>query len=140
MAKIKVYLDTDVVISSLISQKGASYELIQSNLYDKYISNYGLEETEEVSRRHSLSQKKLNDLLKYIKVKNLELTQQKLIDKYSDYVFDVYDTPVIASAHILKTRYLVTFNTKHYNIFEIRKKLKIAVLTPGRFLQFLRGN
>lgn len=42
MAKIQVFLDTDVVIASFLSKAGASYEIIKNSKVDKIKNELGV--------------------------------------------------------------------------------------------------
>jgi len=136
MAKIKVFLDTDVIISSLLSQKGASFEIINNKKIKKIISKILKSEVEEVVKRLSI---KKSPWLKNIETVSLNLSKKKLLKDYSAYVFDQKDSHVIAGAKLSNSRFLLTHNTKHYNILRIKNGLEIVVMKPGVFLQYLRS-
>ncbi len=139
MAKIQIFLDTDVVISSLLSKTGASYEVIKNPKVEKIISKSVEAETKEVSKRLNLDSKDTNQLLKKTKLTTFGLTKGSVLERYKDYVFDENDSHIIAGAHNAKVRFLLTHNLRHYRVDKINTQLGIIVLKPGNFLQYLRS-
>ncbi len=139
MAEIQVFLDTDIIISALLSSKGASYILINATKVKKIISNTIIEEVIEVASRENISKVKTNIILAKVKMSSLYLSKEKLLKKYSKYVFDEEDSHVVAGAHISKSEFLLTHNMRHYGVAKIRNDLGIKVMKPGEFLQYLRS-
>lgn len=139
MEKIQVFLDTDVVISALLSQTGASYEVINNSKVKKIVSKAVKKEIVEVTKRLDIGDKNLKSVLKNIKIVSLNLKKKTVEENYSDYVFDKDDTHVIAGGHISKSKFTLTHNLKHYRVNRINSDLKIIVLKPGNFLQYLRS-
>ena len=126
---MKVFIDSDVVISSLISNTGAAAQLLNtdSNLV-KIISNFSQKELKIVMARIKID--KPLPLLEIINIKNIK--------KYSVYSTDPFDAHIVAGADQSKSRFLITYNLKHYKIDKIKQDLNIIVMTPGTFLQYLR--
>lgn len=139
MEEIKVFLDTDVLISALLSQKGASYKLINDTKFKKIISKTITEEINEVSRRENVNKGAVRAILKKTKIIPLFLSKEKLLKTYSKYVFDEEDSHVVAGAYISKSNFLLTHNIKHYHVVKIKNDLGIKVMRPGDFLQYLRS-
>lgn len=139
MEEIKVFLDTDVLISALLSQKGASFILINKTGIKKIISKTIIEELNEVSKRENISKAKGLAILKKTKKTLLLLSKEKLLKTYSKYVFDEEDSHVVAGAHISKSDFLLTYNIRHYHVVKIKNDLGIKVVRPGDFLQYLRS-
>ena len=73
-------------------------------------------------------------LLDYIK----SFTSLKKI--YGGYVSDIKDIHIVAGAVISKADFLISYNLKHYHQDKIKQDFKIILLTPARFLQYLRSN
>lgn len=126
---MKIFVDSDVVISSLISNTGAAYQLLNSNNdLIKIISN--------------LSQKELKIVMARLKIDKpmpiLEIINIKNIKKYPVYSTGPNDSHIVAGADQSKSRFLITYNLKHYKIDKIKQDLDIIVMTPGTFLQYLR--
>ena len=161
-----VFIDTDVVISALISSTGAAHLILHENRKTTaMISQTTLKEILEVSDRLEISKKTVSFLLKKIslkKVRTLRRTSEPLYQKsetpypsrlggtgtgvnrelfknYDEFVYDQNDRHIVASAHQTKSNFLITYNLRHYNKNKIRAKLNIVVVSPGEFLQYLRS-
>lgn len=140
MEEIKVFLDTDIIISSLISDKGASYELVTKTKVEKSISKTVEEEVKEVSLRENIDQEKAKGLLRRTKRIMINLPKEKVVKDYLKYVFDEEDSHVVAGAHKSRAKFLLTYNIKHYDSIKIKNDLGIIVMKPGTFLQHLRSH
>ncbi|MDO8638092.1 MAG: PIN domain-containing protein [Candidatus Daviesbacteria bacterium] len=138
---IKVFLDSDVVISSLISQKGAAYFLIQEKINLKLIiSNISQEELSRVAIKLSIGQDKTSKLIKEkLKVIQIRKKSEHLKKIFGDYVTDLNDAHIIAGAEKAKVRFLISYNIKHFQIDKIKQDFNIIVTTPANFLQYLRS-
>lgn len=139
MAKIQVFLDTDVIISSLLSKTGASYEIIKNPEVKKIISKFIEEETKEVSKRLKIEKTNTKKVLQKIRQVSTNLTKENIVKKYKRYVSHEQDSQVVAGAHKSKSKFLLTHNIKHYKVNKIRNELEILVIKPGSFLQYLRS-
>lgn len=138
--RIKVFIDSDVIISSLLSPTGASKIIVNSSVLRSYISNFSLEELNRVVGKLEINKNKLGRLLKSrLKTIKIKLDKEEILDKFSIYANDVEDAHIVAGAKIAKSRFLVTFNTKDYKMEEIWKDFGIRVITPGGLLQYLRS-
>lgn len=137
MAKIQVFLDTDVVISALLSRKGASFEIVTDTKIKKVVSKAVKEELDKVTKRKAIIKRK--SVEQKLKVISLGLTKEKTREDFSPYVFDEKDSHVVAGAQKSKSKFLLTHNTKHYKSEKIKKDLDILVMKPGGFLQYLRS-
>lgn len=131
----KVFIDSDVIISSLISQKGAAHLLINEVDIQKSISNTSQKELEIVVDRLNLDKNRLDNLLDE-KFKVVAIKPKKT----NKYVFDINDSHIVEGAMASKSRYLLTYNTKHYKADKIKKDLEIIIMRPAEFLQFLRSS
>lgn len=140
MAPNKVFLDTDVVISSFLSQKGAAYKLINKQQISKIISRSVKEEAAEVIKRININPKKVSWLSKKVRIVQLDQVKEKIIKTYSPFVFDHEDSHIVAGAHLSGCQFLLTYNLKNYDREKIKNKLKIIIMKPGNFLQYLRSN
>ena len=140
MKTLNVFVDTDVVISSLISKTGGAYLLLNNTPPDVnfWISNFSEKEIIGTINKLNLSQidwKNIKNNFKYIK---LDQNIQHIRNKYLNFILDKNDAQIVAGTVISQARYLLTYNLKHYQIEKI-KELNIIVLTPGQFLQYLRS-
>jgi len=137
MAKKQVFLDTDVIISSLLSTQGAAYSLIHQTKVDRIISLWVREEVVEVAKRLNLDNPSV--VLDQCRVVGLELAKEVMVETYGEYVTDDQDAHVVAGAVVSKVKFLLTYNHKHYRVESIRQDLGLLILRPGEFLQFLRS-
>lgn len=134
-----VFLDTDVLISSILSTQGAAHYVIYKLNVKKHITQYSLVEIEEVSKRLAISPKKLLDTIENdFKTKTLNETYQKCEELYSNYVADVNDSHIVAGAVVSDVQYLLTYNKKHFRSSELLRDFNIIIMTPGEFMQFMR--
>ena len=118
MEPLQLVLDTNTLVSALRSRRGASFRLISLLGRDAFEINLSVPlvfEYEEVLRRHKrilgLTQTAISDLLDYLcKVANLHeihfLWRPTLPDPADDLVLDL--------AANAGCRYIVTYNTRHF--------------------------
>ena len=139
MGKIQVFLDTDVVISALLSKTGASYELIKNPEVSKIVSKTVQKEINEVTKRLNIDKRETKRIFKNIRATPLNLTKKEVFEEYKKFVFDEKDSHVVAGANRAKSRFLLTHNLKHYQVDKIKAEFGILVLKPGNFLQYLRS-
>lgn len=139
MAKIRVFLDTDVIISSLLSKTGASANLISNPKIEKIITNTIEQEIIEVSQRLNIDNQNTNSTLKKIKIISLSISKKVLLKNYAEHVIDEKDTHVVAGAHKSKSKFLLSHNSRHYKVNKIENTIGVLVIKPGNFLQYLRS-
>ena len=139
MGKIQVFLDTDVIISSLLSRTGASFEILKHPAVKKVISRAVKEELVIVAKRLKIEGHKTKKLVEDINSVTLGLTKSRIVKDYQQFVFDQQDCHVVAGAKVSKSRFLLTHNLKHYRVDKIKTGLGIMVFKPGNFLQYLRS-
>lgn len=138
---LQIFLDSDVIISSLISSAGAAYLLI-NNVKDLelYISNLSLKELEIVIERLNIEKNLLTELVsKRLQKVDLKGSSEKIKHQYKDYVLDIDDTHIVAGAEESQVRFLISYNLRHYKLDKIKEDFGIIVLTPAQFLQYLRS-
>ena len=138
---ISVFFDSDVVISSFISQTGAAYYLVHTNKIEKYMSNFSSSEVERslVTKLSVESEKAKGYLKKHFKQINLKKSFEEIRTAYSFYVHDQFDAHIVAGAREAGARCIVTYNMKDYKIELIKRDFEILVITPANFLQYLRS-
>ncbi|MBI2011315.1 PIN domain-containing protein [Candidatus Daviesbacteria bacterium] len=139
MNKRKIFVDSDVVLSSLISSKGAAYFLLNETQLDLFISNISLEELRRGLEKLQLNKKDFATLIE----NKMNLVKLKDLDKvkleFRDYVFDADDAHIVAGARKAKVILVLSYNIKDFNILKLKEDLKIVVKTPAQFLQYLRS-
>jgi len=129
-----VYVDSDVVISSLLSQKGAAFLLLENKSADFVISEISELEILEVGRRLNISKESVKRAIsKFRKIVSPDTKQ------FEKYVFDLDDAFIIAGAVKAKAKFLITYNTRHYLIDKIKNNFGVIIMTPALFLQYLRS-
>lgn len=139
MKKRRVFVDSDVVLSALISSKGASYFLLNEAQLGLFISNISLRELGRGLEKLQLNKKNFTNLIE----SRLNLVQLKDLDKvkleFRDYVFDTDDAHIVAGARKANAKLILSYNIKDFNIPKLKERLKITVETPAQFLQYLRS-
>lgn len=142
MKRRKVFVDSDVVLSSLISSKGAAHFLLNEIESEFVISNISLVEITRGVTKLDLSIADLNLLktkLKTVKLKNNKLNQQKIKIDFGKYTFDENDAHIVAGAKKAKAKVILSYNLRDFNRQKINEDLGVVVLTPSQYLQYLRS-
>jgi predicted nucleic acid-binding protein len=138
---LKVFVDSDVLISSLLSSKGAAFHLIHNTDDIKlFISNLSQKELEIVVTRLEISHGELRSLLeKQVELINVKFTHEEARKEYKNYVLDIHDAHIVLGAREANARFLITYNIKDFKIEKIKQDFNILVMTPGQFMQYLRS-
>ncbi len=138
---MKVFVDSDVIISSLVSSTGAAYLLLnQTNAIHRYASDVSVRELRRVVARLELDEGRLNSLID-AKFTLVDLLQpiEALKKKFAEHVFDPDDAHIAAGACAAKAKFLLTYNIRHFHADRLKQDFNILVLTPGAFLQYVRS-
>lgn len=135
---MKIFLDTNVLFSALISKNGAAFELFRlasKKTIELVTSNQCITELLSIEKnvKFFISSQ---DFLKTYPLSILHVKKDS--EDYQSYVFDLHDAHVVQGAHKAKVEFLVTFNTKDFKRDLIFQDFQIRVLTQGYFLQWLR--
>ncbi len=138
---LKVFFDSDVIISSLISTTGAAFYLVHhADAVDSLVSTLSVIEIEKVIERLSLN---AGDFKKLIGIKVSTIAMEQTIaavkKEYSEYVTDINDAHIVAGAVKGKVRFLVSYNIKHFKADKLKKDFGIILITPANLLQYLRS-
>jgi len=142
MEKDRIFLDTSILITALLSSRGGSFYIL-SQLKNKYrflINEYVLKETLEVIEE-KLPQKeelksRLFSLLGFSKIGILSHPSKSLLKKISK-IINKEDAPVLISA-IENAKFLLTLDKKDFlnpRVLEFAQKYNLSILTPKEFLQ-----
>jgi predicted nucleic acid-binding protein len=135
----KVFIDSDVVISALLSQNGAAHLLLvhYGQQIERFISNVSKVELRVVCRRLYIPLPQLDQFIRH----SLAVTElnESAVPKFDGFVIDPGDAHIIAGAVESKSSFLISYNLKHYRINAIRSEMDIVVMTPANFLQYLRS-
>lgn len=137
----KVFVDSDVIISSLLSSSGAAFALLnQTEGIDAYLSNFSIIELERVALCLGVEAQKLSNLIDLrLKTVTIEESYDEVKKQYASFVLDVDDAHVVAGAKCSGATYLVSYNIRHFQADFLRSDLDIILMTPGSFLQYLRS-
>lgn len=137
---MRVFIDSDVVISSLLSSSGAAYFLLRQSLIKPVISSISLTELRTVVKIIDIEPEKLESLIKErFEVFKITRVLKEIKQEYESYVTDINDAHIVAGAHCTKVRYLISYNLKHFRTDKIKDELDILLLTPALLLQYLRS-
>ena len=137
---MRIFIDTDVVISSLLSKKGAANYLLHESKPRKFISNISLVEIQKVAKRLNIDRVEVDNLVESkLQVVEIKSELAFIKSKYGEFVADVDDTHIVAGANSSKSRYLISYNLRHFKIDKIKDQYGIILLTPALFLQYLRS-
>lgn len=140
MSVRKIFIDSDVVISSLLSKKGAAYFLLNKQKSDFVISNLSQKELVVVAKRLKIEQAKLQNLIrKRLRVVKLKKDISRVKKDFKIYTHDIDDAHIVAGATSTKASFLLTYNLKHFQKQKIKKDFGIIVLTPAQYLQYQRS-
>ena len=136
-----IFVDSDVVISSLLSTTGASYLLLQKKIANSfYISSFSKQELEQVCERLDIKKDKLDSLIrKNLQIVEIDKQLKDIKNKYGKYVYDINDAHIVAAAVDCHAGFIISYNIKDYKIEKIRNDLNIIVFKPSMLLQYLRS-
>ena len=138
--KIKVFVDSDVIISSQISNLGAAYFLLNETDLQLYISNLSLVELIDVGKKLKIETRRLVSLVKKrFNQVNLKENSRELKRQFNDYTKDPEDIHVVAGATLAGVDFLLTYNMKDYKIDKIKRDFNLICLRPAQLLQYLRS-
>ena len=137
---MRIFINSDVVISSLISSSGAAYFLLNQSKMRPVISSISLKELRIVVERLKIEPEKLEMLVKnHFKVFPLIKELREIKEEYAQYVTDIDDAHIVAGAYSAKVKYLISYNLKHFKKDKMKNELGLILLTPALFLQYLRS-
>lgn len=137
MKKIKIFLDSNVLIAGLVSSKGASGTLlgqIQKNIFEIHVSKLVLGETERNLK------KKLPRFLPFYfyAIENFPFFITKDFRKSNQKVSKLFskksDAIIFQTVQKLKPDYFLTLNRKHFHQPDIKKIATFKIRTPAQFL------
>lgn len=140
MKKQKIVIDTNVILSGLMSKKGSSFKIlsiIPKNRFTVAISVPIILEYESVLLKNlknlDLTKKDINDFLDYI---CLVSEHTKIFYLWRPVLKDPYDDHILELAVSSNSKYIVTYNLKDFNE---AYKFAVRPVTPETFLSKLKG-
>lgn len=135
--RFKVFLDSNVIISGLFSDKGSPRTILDILSLDLPLLAAATGKYNIIEIERNLS-KKMPDVIplykKYLRILNLEvipLPSYRDIKNLSGHIADK-DVPVLASAINGKSDFLVTGDKKDFS--KLRGKYSFKILSPSEFL------
>jgi len=138
---VRVVVDTNVLLSSLLSRRGASYSLVQrlgSSQFQPVISPPLCLEYEDVVRRPGLlpgySPQDISDFLDYFLSQCVECRIHFL---WRPHLPDPKDDLVLELALAGSAQFIITHNTRHFRDVDA---LGIRAVTPDGFLRILAAS
>ncbi len=142
MAKLKIFLDSSILITSLLSNKGGSFYILH-NFSDKIhfqTNEYVIMEVQEVLKKKFPNKNMLTDfflLLGVIKMEILSNPKKTEITKLQKYI-SKKDIPILASA-IKSSDYLLTLDNEFFNkkIINKARDFNLSILKPKEFIKVL---
>ena len=137
---MRVFVDSDVIISSQLSSRGAAALLLKKQTGQFYGSNMQLEELKSVCEKFKIDFNRVKRLVvDRLQVVDLGNNIAQIKSKWGDYTLDVDDAHVVAGAVKAKAKFLLSYNLRHFKIEKLRRRLDLVCLTPGQFLQYWRS-
>lgn len=136
---LKVFVDSDVVVSSLLSSSGAAAALFGQTECLFYVSTFSLKELAIVCSELGITRERLDRRVKKQCVVVSLADMPKIQTTFGAFVADIHDSHIVAGAKAASVQFLATYNLKHFRIDQIRERFGIITFPPGNFLQYLRG-
>ena len=107
---MRVFIDSDVVISSLLPSSGAALLLLNQSTIKPVISSISFKELRIVINRISIEPEKLEVLIKNrFEVFPINKKLEKIKEEYIQFVGDVSDAHIVAGAHEAKIKYIISY-------------------------------
>jgi len=137
---VRVVLDTSVLVAGVRSRRGASFEVLSrlgNSTFGVAVSVSLVLEYEATLLRHvaesALDEDDVRDLIDYVCDVAI---RQKIFFLWRPFLRDPGDDLVLELAVAAQCEAIVTHNVRDFRGIE---QLGVRVLTPGEFLQELRG-
>lgn len=135
-----VFVDSDVVISSLLSSLGAAHLLLNEANLDRFISNFSVNELKLVVERLDIENEELTQLVKdRFTIVKLNKRLSEIKSDYKKYTFDENDAHIVAGGVASKAKFLITYNMKDFKVDAIKQAFGIICMRPAQILQYLRS-
>lgn len=137
----RVFIDSDVIISSLISTSGAAFALLHSmEDLELYVSSFSVLELEKVVDRLRLASDKLHNVIdERFSTIEIDMSYEEAQLQFAKYTRDVDDAHIVAGAKEANVAFLVSYNVRHFEAEKLAQDFQITLLIPGLFLQYLRS-
>lgn len=139
----RIVIDTDVVLSGVISNRGASFQLLKEIASDSFrmllsvplFCEYEAKlKHPEMMKQHGLSERDIDRLLNLVVDK---ATQVSFHFRWRPQLRDANDEMVLETAVNGGARWIVTFNVKDFQ--RAAPRFGVSLLRPGPFVEMIRG-
>jgi predicted nucleic acid-binding protein len=144
MAKEKVFLDSSVIIASLLSTTGGSFYIINSlkDNFELQTNEYGLSEIQKVLKSKFADQPNLQGQLFLIlgAARIIILPSPSKTEEYRAARFiSAIDAPILASA-FKHSDYLITLDNEFFkaDVINFAQKKFLSILKPKEFIELFR--
>jgi len=132
MKKLKIIIDTNVIVSAKLSKRGASYKLVNMledcDIFEIAISVPLFIEYEYALSKLNFTQDEIDDYLGWI---SINANHKKIYYLWRPYLSDEKDDCVLEAALNSGSGYIITYNKNDFKNVEI---FNIEILTPKEFL------
>ena len=141
-SEIKIFLDSNVIISGLISDKSAPRLILdllchELPLMQAATGQYNLEEIERtINRKLPTAYTVFRDYMSRLKFEIVPLPSWAALEDYRGAIADT-DLPVLVSAIQCEADYLVTGDKKHFGGLKGRKDIPLKICSPSEFVEIL---
>lgn len=140
---MKVFIDSSVIIASLLSATGGSTLAIlfcETKMIDGFISPEVVKEIKLViERKFPEKKKQFEKILTETNLRSIKLKDKKLITRAKKWIKDPNDAPILAAAKQANVDYLITLDIRHFiKDPNVTKKSGMRILTPGDFLEVVK--
>ena len=141
MVKPKVFVDSSVIIASLISTQGGSFYILNNwkDDFEFQTNEYGLGEIQRVLKEKFAKQATLQSqlflLLGTATVVILPNPTKRERDRSAQYI-SLIDAPILASA-LTHSDYLLTLDNEFFekDVMELAEKNSLAIWKPKEFIE-----
>ncbi len=140
---MKVFLDTSVLFSAIISESGGSRQILklgESKVISLWIGPWVLQELENtLARKSPKSKTYFALLLERSNIQISEKAQNNALHQASAVIDYLPDAQIVAEALSINVDYFVSFDRKHLVGNPKAKELPFPIGTAGDFLAWFRN-
>lgn len=139
---MRVVLDTNIFVSALRSDRGASYAVISQLPSDQFrivLSIPLYVEYQDVLTRpeHMSGESTPEEILAFLRYICSIARRQRIFFLWRPWLSDPKDDMVLETAVASQSRYIVTYNLRDFR--GVEKHFGITPVTPGKFLHLIRS-
>lgn len=147
MAKteVRAFLDSNVIISGLISDKAAPRVILDILCHDlpflhAATGQYNLEEIERtITRKIPAIRNVFHDFMSRLRIEIIAMPARQNLSRYRGLTSNE-DLPVLVSALEYRADYLVTGDKRHFKGIRETKDIPIKVCSPSEFLEVIAAS